>query len=513
MRLQKTILFLTCTALMLPLFLRAKELNPSNKIALETTLSTPSVYLGEPLLLTVSWKSTIPFARIKAVDFSFPLFDDPAFRLLSLYQPDLEHQPDTTGLPVHGTRILATRKTIETSNKKQQSLTFKKILIPQQAGMLQIPASTLLCATKIDPNASTRNAFLYPAYFDNTFFDQELSDEKYNRIYTRSNPLPLQVKPLPAGAPPLFSGLVGTFQIEVSAKPKQVHLGDPVLLTLTISTPHFAEAIQLPPLRRQSDLASSFKIPEEIELPQLQKNAKTYTIPLRPQSTSITSIPPIRLVFFDPSSQTYRTIQSDPIPLKVLPAKALKSYGLSPSLSLSQKKKQNHAPTILFSPLFRNILLLLLALPLAFLLLKLIRRAAQSSALAYPLLRFRLPTLLFCKNQTQLHTRLDHLLRVYLGQRFNLQPSALTFREINEKLAQPRFATRSIISSRKKCDEAVASRASHSQRESAQSLEQLFLRCETYRFTPPIKNPAQSRPLIIQTHQVVKKLEKALRES
>ena len=476
---------------LLPQLLGATTLpKPSKQIALKTALSSSSVYLGEPLLMTVSWESAIPFSRIKAVDFSFPLLDDPTFQVLSPYTPNLESQPNTTGLPVHGTRILATRKTVKTAKKKYQSLSFQKILIPQKTGALQIPGSTLLCAVKTDKNGSTRNAFLYPAYFDNTFFDQELSDEKFERIHTQSPPLPLQVKPLPAGAPRLFSGLVGSFQIKASAKPQQVQLGNPVLLTLTISTPHFAEAIQLPPLHQQLDLAHSFKIPTDIELPQLQKNAKIYTIPLRPQSTSITSIPPIRLVFFDPEKKTYQTVQSDPIPLQVLSANALKSYGLSPSISPPERKNFNIPSSFTHSPLFQNTLLLFLLLPLLFLLWKLFHYLAKSSALALPLLHMRLPLLLLAKDQTQLYIQLNRILRAYLGQRLKLHAKALTFREVKKN-----------------------TQCLGLEKEATDLLSKLFFQSETYRFTPPVKTPAQSWLAISRTKKAVQKLEKALRTS
>src|SRR5205823_13390231 len=54
-------------------------------------------------------------------------------------------------------------------------------------------------------------------------------------IKVKSEPVALQIKPLPPGAPPAFSGAVGNFTIAAAADPKKVQIGDPITITAKIS--------------------------------------------------------------------------------------------------------------------------------------------------------------------------------------------------------------------------------------------------------------------------------------
>src|SRR5262249_40120157 len=54
-------------------------------------------------------------------------------------------------------------------------------------------------------------------------------------ITVQSEPLHLEVLPLPdAGKPADFSGAVGTFDLHVSASPRELKAGDPVTITTTV---------------------------------------------------------------------------------------------------------------------------------------------------------------------------------------------------------------------------------------------------------------------------------------
>jgi hypothetical protein len=54
-------------------------------------------------------------------------------------------------------------------------------------------------------------------------------------IQISSDPVALEVKPLPPNAPPSFSGAIGSFTMATDAKPKSVQVGDPITVTTTIS--------------------------------------------------------------------------------------------------------------------------------------------------------------------------------------------------------------------------------------------------------------------------------------
>ncbi|MHC4083164.1 MAG: BatD family protein, partial [Planctomycetota bacterium] len=99
------------------------------------------------------------------------------------------------------------------------------------------------------------------------------------------------------GRPPSFTGAVGTFDIEVSAKPIDVSVGDPVTLTMTITdrTPVGTklEGLRPPDLNAVPGLSERFRIPR---------------------------IPPIPFAYFDPLAGRYVTVSSDPIALSVAPS-------------------------------------------------------------------------------------------------------------------------------------------------------------------------------------------------
>jgi hypothetical protein len=74
----------------------------------------------------------------------------------------------------------------------------------------------------------------------------------FDRVETRPVDLPVEktlirVKPLPStGKPAGFSGAVGNFDFSVSAKPLDVHPGDPITLTLTISGNGNLDRVMMP---------------------------------------------------------------------------------------------------------------------------------------------------------------------------------------------------------------------------------------------------------------------------
>jgi len=314
-----------------PVSIRADKPRATDRMTLNQQASADSVYVGEPVLLTTTWDSTYQFGAIKAVDFHFQILNDDRFQLLEIYEPEKEKNTQTTGLPVHGTRVLATRKSYRVGDIQHQALTFSKILIPKKSGKMILASATLLCAAEKEKeinNKTRRSAFQYPAYFDNTFFDQNVTGDQWIRIYTESQPLELEIKPLPTeGRPALFNGMVGDYTIEVSAEPTQVCVGDPITLTVKITAAEYMENIFFEPLRYQPYLVNRFEIPSDRSLPLREGKSKIYTQTIRPLSTSNNEVPPIQLSFFNPASNAYMTLESGAIPITVSPADEISVFG------------------------------------------------------------------------------------------------------------------------------------------------------------------------------------------
>lgn len=499
-----------------PLVIHAQKPQPTDRMKLETSLSKTAVYLGEPVMLTTTWDSTYQFGALKAVDFKFPILNDARFQILEPYEPGKEQDSQTTGLPVHGTRVLATRNSYAVGEVRHQSLTFEKILVPKKTGKLTIQPSTLLCAAEQEKDATSkqgqRNAFQYPAYFDNTFFDQNLTGGDYARIYTESAPLELEVKPLPVdGRPALFNGMVGDFAIAVSAAPAAVRTGEPVTLTITVTSAGFMENIFLPPLRYQPNLVNRFEIPGERSLPQLTATSKIYTQTIRPLSSDITAVPPIQLAYFNPDSNAYVTVESAPIPLQVSPAEEVDSFGLDGApyrarlRTVKEGIRHNYenadmlenrrpplfgwahpalaVPVLLVPPLLAGGLWLVSLFgekkhhihrtAKAARAYKVYRRNAAHIAHGHPTKR-------------AVYSELDQVLRAYLGDRLHLNPGALSFRDVEGLLAGTEPQRR---------DE----------------LKQLFALCETYRFTADFDEAADAKQIVHHANRIVKAIEGSLK--
>jgi len=470
-----------------PLPIQVKKPKKTDRMTLELKLSKNVVYKGEPLLLSVRWDTTYPLSTIRAVDFNFPYFSDPRFKLLNRYEPQAEKNKNATGLPVQGTRILAKRKSYTKNKTRHQTLTFSKLLIPQKTGKFTLPQATLLCAAeKEKPHKKRRNrnaAFQYPAYFNNTFFNRNATTKNWTRIYTESATPTLEVKPLPTkNRPQLFNGMIGNYSISVQAQPRHIHVGDPITLTIEIKAKTFMENIKFPPLRYQPLLLNKFKIPSERALPDLTHTSKIYTQTIRPLSTNIVEIPALQLAYFSPTSNAYIIAKSTPIPITIDPALPIAIFQNTP----------NTNPLCLACKIILILLsLLLTALTIwgTRLLIQHHKKHAKIKKQAEKALhQFKKSCAKIEKTQTTkqaIYTQLDQALRSYFAARFNLHPNALTFKEIRTILQNTPSNT-------------------------IDQLETLFNLCEAYRFTQQYNEPANPTPILTQAQQQINQLEKKL---
>jgi hypothetical protein len=493
----------------------ANKPNATDRMMLDQKMTKQSVYVGEPVLLTTTWDSSYQFGAIKAVDFHFPMLNDKRFQLLELHEPQKEGKAQTTGLPVHGTRVLASRKSYKEGEVEHQSLSFSKILIPKQSGKILIPPATLLCAAEKEKavnNKTRRSAFQYPSYFDNTFFDQNVSGGNWTRIYTESKPLVLDVKPLPLeGRPALFNGMVGDYTISAQAEPAEVRVGEPVTLTVTVTAAEYMENVFFQPLRYQPLLINRLEIPSDRSLPLREGKAKVYTQTIRPLSTNIDAVPPIQLAYFSPASNAYRIVQTVPIPLKVSPAEEIGVFGGSMIQNrlraVDEGIRHNYEnPDMLESrrlPMFGwasffAVPIILLLPPALVGLLSLIslfgekkhhiHRTAKA-ARAYKVFRKNTAHIMHNHSmKSEIYVDLDQVLRAYLGDRLHLNPGALSFREAERGLLEA-GADVPIL----------------------EDLKELFARCEAYRFTTNYDEKGDARTIVREANRMVKTVEKSIR--
>jgi hypothetical protein len=197
-------------------------------------------------------------------------------------------------------------------------LTFSKVLIPKYAGQIRLSPTSV--SANVAVGRKKRRGSIFDDFFGRT---------QYKRFMVKSKPLTLSVRPLPPqGKPAEFYGLVGRYGISASASPTEVNRGDPITLTVKIGPNKYLKPVQWPALEQITEMAQNFKIPSEKSSPTIEKGFKVFTQTIRPNNNNVTRIPPIPLAFFDVDKGEYVVTKTDPIKLKVAPAKKLTSADL-----------------------------------------------------------------------------------------------------------------------------------------------------------------------------------------
>lgn len=176
------------------------------------------------------------------------------------------------------------------------ALLLKKALFPLRAGKLTI--------TPLESEATTLHSAFYPTA----------------SAVKKSEPLTIEVKPLPAaGRPAGFEPAnVGQFELQSSVDRAQVKAGEAVTFKITIKGTGNIRNVRLPRLEK----LDGFKVYEPTTREQLEKDdvirgEKTYTYLLMPERGGTLSLPEVRLAYFDPQAGEYQTATTQPITITV----------------------------------------------------------------------------------------------------------------------------------------------------------------------------------------------------
>lgn len=138
-------------------------------------------------------------------------------------------------------------------------------------------------------------------------------------LTVKSKPSVIKSNPLPtANQPKKFSGVVGKYKLDATAKPLALKVGEPITLTMTVNGTGNIEAVNIPEI---SDL-SQFKLYD----PQINVRKsgnvgiKTFEQVIIPKSADIEAIPEIRFNYFDPDKSEYVILTKGPIAVQVKPS-------------------------------------------------------------------------------------------------------------------------------------------------------------------------------------------------
>ncbi|MFQ5495493.1 MAG: BatD family protein, partial [Phycisphaerae bacterium] len=139
------------------------------------------------------------------------------------------------------------------------------------------------------------------------------------RESARAESVSVTVKAPPAeGRPPDYTGAIGRFTLDVSARPTRVQQGQPITLSVSIrGTP--LEGVAGPSLTGNPELASRFDYAGDELVGDIERGAKVFRRAVFPKQSGEQTIPPITWSYFDPGSERYVTLSSPPIPIVVDP--------------------------------------------------------------------------------------------------------------------------------------------------------------------------------------------------
>lgn len=135
-----------------------------------------------------------------------------------------------------------------------------------------------------------------------------------------SDPVYLEVKPLPGNKPKGFSGVVGQFTaFNVSTDKTDVKSNDKITVDIELIGNGNLNTVKLPKLNvpkyidaYHSDPRHAFKATTEG-----LKGKIAEEVTLVPQYGGNYEVEPLKFIYFDPVSETYKTLKSDPIVLNV----------------------------------------------------------------------------------------------------------------------------------------------------------------------------------------------------
>lgn len=267
-----------------PMVVQEPTETPNFKLRLRAT--KPRVYLGEPFRVITTFYVNKQF---RDYDFQLPSADS-----YDSFRPQQEsmtreqmRQRKVIVKEIDGEKVQMQVGQNKLEGQEYTTLSFERIVVPKAAGRLSYGPTYLKVVTA-----------------DNQF------------LLIPSNTLSVTVRELPK-SPPGFTGMVGRCQLQVTAKPSTVRVGDPITYQVAIKVAEEPVGrVPMPDLQKQA-LAKDFRVSKPDSEPKLEAGLVKQTWTLRAKRDSVEAIPAVSLVFFNAQSGQYETVTSQALPLTV----------------------------------------------------------------------------------------------------------------------------------------------------------------------------------------------------
>lgn len=136
---------------------------------------------------------------------------------------------------------------------------------------------------------------------------------RFETVELSSDPVKIDVTPLPPGAPATFEGAVGDFDLRADLSRRNVEVGEPVQVTVTVTGTGNVATLSAPSFdppgifeRYDPDIETSIRRDGE-----RIRGTKTITHVLVPRSNGEFEMPPVTFAFFQPDEGRYVTLQAE----------------------------------------------------------------------------------------------------------------------------------------------------------------------------------------------------------
>jgi hypothetical protein len=153
--------------------------------------------------------------------------------------------------------------------------------------------------------------------FDDSLFN-EMMGRRTREVPVTIEAAPVEVLPLPdEGRPADFAGAVGQWNLDVTAKPTNIAVGDPITLTIKISGNGNIDTVPAPKIGSLDEFKTYDPTTKTTKDDLNTTGERVIQQVLIAKSTDVKQLPEIRLAYFDPVAKAYRTAIQSPIPLVV----------------------------------------------------------------------------------------------------------------------------------------------------------------------------------------------------
>ena len=272
--------------------------NVSNKdVFLKATIDKKSVLLGEQIILI--------YKLYFRVDISQPIINSNSFNGF-------------------WSQVIINKGTITSYNEVINGISYtvadirKVALFPQKSGSLTIDALEGECIAQIV--SKNKNNDPFANYFNDPFFNSFFNPTQNVKIELKSNPISINVSPLPeTNKPNDYSGAVGNLNLSSTIDNTDVKTGDAITLKVIISGSGNLKLIDKLNINFPPDFeVYDPKIDDNITLgSDGMKGSRTFEYLIIPRNAGQFTINPVSFSYYDLNKKQYITQTTDTYNLKI----------------------------------------------------------------------------------------------------------------------------------------------------------------------------------------------------